>query len=292
MWPRGPPHCGHPHGQGTQQPALSALPCHTNPCQAPTAAESLPPSALALAHCPLVSSPHGPPFWGACCLQTCAKAPRKDAKPSNARSALLGAGVWGKLAAPPPACVHAHAGACLERDEMLAGGCTARGHQTWGVVGHGGWNRRGPESPQGMRLPCPWVQGLVLTQRWVAGSSELGTSNATMPHRAHPAPPVSAAGVRFPGVGVLPGVPTGAGVKPKGPGRSPPSPGDTTVEGGSGAGFSPSFGAAASQGTWASEANLRLSPHRLVWTLRTSLEVHTGAFVFLPRSRSLRRNPW
>ncbi|NWS21891.1 ELN protein, partial [Pachyramphus minor] len=31
---------------------------------------------------------------------------------------------------------------------------------------------------------------------------------------------LSAAGIRFPGVGVLPGVPTGAGVKPKAPGRS------------------------------------------------------------------------
>lgn len=52
---------------------------------------------------------------------------------------------------------------------------------------------------------------------------------------------VSVTGVRFPGVGVLPGVPTGAGVKPKGPGKFPRSPGDTGVEGGCRAGSSSAF---------------------------------------------------
>ncbi|NWV30938.1 ELN protein, partial [Grantiella picta] len=36
---------------------------------------------------------------------------------------------------------------------------------------------------------------------------------------AFPGGVLPGAGVRFPGVGVLPGVPTGAGVKPKAPGR-------------------------------------------------------------------------
>ncbi|NWH21780.1 ELN protein, partial [Grus americana] len=36
---------------------------------------------------------------------------------------------------------------------------------------------------------------------------------------AFPGGVLPGAGVRFPGVGVLPGVPTGAGVKPKVPGR-------------------------------------------------------------------------
>ncbi|NXO41931.1 ELN protein, partial [Locustella ochotensis] len=40
---------------------------------------------------------------------------------------------------------------------------------------------------------------------------------------AFPGGVLPGAGVRFPGVGVLPGVPTGAGVKPKAPGRSPQS---------------------------------------------------------------------
>lgn len=106
-----------------------------------------------------------------------------------------------------------------------------------------GWHRGGPASPWGMKVPCPRVQGLVLSQRWVTriwelGAGVSGTSNTTMPHYGHLAPLVSAAGVRFPGVGVLPGVPTGAGVKPKGPGRSLQSPGDTGLEGGSWAGSS------------------------------------------------------
>ncbi|NWH33315.1 ELN protein, partial [Chloropsis hardwickii] len=44
---------------------------------------------------------------------------------------------------------------------------------------------------------------------------------------AFPGGVVPGAGVRFPGVGVLPGVPTGVGVKPKAPGRSPQSPWNT-----------------------------------------------------------------
>lgn len=101
----------------------------------------------------------------------------------------------------------------------------------------------GPSKSPGMNVSCPRVQGLVLSQRWVTriwelGAGVSGTSNTTMPHCGHLAPLVSAAGVRFPGVGVLPGVPTGAGVKPKGPGRSLQSPGDTGVEGGSWAGSS------------------------------------------------------
>lgn len=69
----------------------------------------------------------------------------------------------------------------------------------------------------------------MLSQSWAMRAGELhagflGASNAVMLLGAHLPPSVSAAGVRFPGVGVLPGVPTGAGVKPKGPGRSPPSP--------------------------------------------------------------------
>lgn len=100
-----------------------------------------------------------------------------------------------------------------------------------------------PSKPRGVRVPSPRVQGLVLSQRWVTriwelGAGVSGTSNTRVPHCAHLAPPVSATGVRFPGVGVLPGVPTGAGVKPKGPGRSPPFPGDAGVEGGSRAGSS------------------------------------------------------
>ncbi|NXF77775.1 ELN protein, partial [Sclerurus mexicanus] len=47
---------------------------------------------------------------------------------------------------------------------------------------------------------------------------------------AFPGGVLPGAGVRFPGVGVLPGVPTGAGVKPKAPGRSPQSPGNTWLQ--------------------------------------------------------------
>lgn len=89
-----------------------------------------------------------------------------------------------------------------------------------------------PRMPPGDEDTLSQGRGVVLSQRcrtrtWELGAGVLGTSKATMSHPAHLAPPVSAAGVRFPGIGVLPGVPTGAGVKPKGPGRSPQSPGDT-----------------------------------------------------------------
>lgn len=89
-----------------------------------------------------------------------------------------------------------------------------------------------------------WVTGI-----WKLGVGVLGTSDILRPQLT---PLVSAAGVRFPGVGVLPGVPTGAGVKPKAPGRAPRSPWNTEV----GSGLpptwhhSPSFGITALQGTW------------------------------------------
>lgn len=89
-----------------------------------------------------------------------------------------------------------------------------------------------PRMPPGNDDTLSQGIGVMLSQRcrmrtWELGAGVLGISKAMISHSAHLAPPVSAAGVRFPGIGVLPGVPTGAGVKPKGPGRSQQSPGDT-----------------------------------------------------------------
>ena len=78
--PRGqgdPPHPGHPYGQGTQQLALSALPCHANPCQAPVAARE--PSSL-IPRFGALPSPLQPP-WTA--LSGCLL-------PANLRQSSLG----------------------------------------------------------------------------------------------------------------------------------------------------------------------------------------------------------
>uniref|UniRef100_A0A8C5NIM1 Elastin n=1 Tax=Junco hyemalis TaxID=40217 RepID=A0A8C5NIM1_JUNHY len=79
-----------------------------------------------------------------------------------------------------------------------------------GVPGAGFFPGKGAQAPLGGgicnegHVPGGWLWG-----SWVP---------VTPPVRPQLTPLVSSPGVRFPGVGVLPGVPTGAGVKPKAPG--------------------------------------------------------------------------
>lgn len=122
----------------------------------------------------------------------------------------------------------------------------------------------------------------------MTGIWELGTSNVTRPQVT---PLVSAPGVRFPGVGVLPGVPTGAGVKPKGPGRSP----QPSWNAGVGSGLAPARPPAHPLGPQpyrapGSEANLRLNqpvnsvnlnPLRLIWASRSSPGLTQVSLCFL-----------
>lgn len=112
--------------------------------------------------------------------------------------------------------------------------------------GAGSWHRAAPASPEdeGALGDKRWVTGI-----WKLGVRVLGTGDMLRPQLT---PLLCAPGVRFPGVGVLPGVPTGAGVKPKAPGRSPQPPWNTGVGSGLAPAWhlSPSFGITALQGTW------------------------------------------
>lgn len=154
-----------------------------------------------------------------------------------------------------------------------------------------------------MGVPCLRVQGLVLSQGWVTrvwevGAGVLGTSNALWS--------LSQASASL-ALGCCPEYPLVLESSQKvqvssldhlgtlgwrvGAGLAPALPSSSSYQGW----LQPIIWVAAPQGTWASEANLWLSlcnPCRLVWTTRNSSDAHMGAFVFLPRSRSLCRNPW
>lgn len=159
---------------------------------------------------------------------------------------------FGWAARPPPQTPqitgNPRAGANPSPAALPGGGCEAAGTGS-----------EGPSKPPGNEGTLfQGTRGSAEPEMGAGDAGLSGTSDTTPPHRARLTPLVSAAGVRFPGVGVLPGVPTGAGVKPKVPGRSPRCPGGHwgggQVQGWlqlcphphpAGAGSSPAFGVAA-----------------------------------------------
>lgn len=128
-----------------------------------------------------------------------------------------------------------------------------------------------------------------MTGIWELGVRVLGASNIPRPQLT---PLVSAAGVRFPGVGVLPGVPTGAGVKPKAPGMAL-SPLGTLgwVQGWLQLGTSAYPLRSQPYRPLIREASLWLNSFRLIY-FQEWPRTHMGVFVFPFRSWGLWRNPW
>lgn len=75
----------------------------------------------------------------------------------------------------------------------------------------------GPPPPP--REPCPWL--IVSTEAQLCDpGAGWGPARPVFPH-VTASSPLCPTGARFPGVGVLPGVPTGTGVKAKAPGTRP-----------------------------------------------------------------------